>query len=286
MTSLLVVGANGLVGSYLVPLLAGHREVVACGRTADGPAIPNVVRTASDLSQPFDPRILPEAVDTIVYLAHSRRHRDFPEGAADIFQVQVAQPLALLEAALPRGLRHFVYASSGSVYAPSDRPLREEDPAAGSGFYGASKLAAEILLGSYAPLVSVALLRFFFIYGKGQRRDMLLPRLVDAVAGGKPVTLQGEEGFCLSPLHAADAASAIIAALDLDGTHTINVAGPQVLSMRAVCDMAGRALGREPLFEIHRDTHPRHLIADTARMKALFPMPLRRFEDGVADLIP
>jgi len=69
-------------------------------------------------------------------------------------------------------------------------------------------------------------------------------------------------------------------ALDLEGSHTINVAGPEELSLRRMCELIGTALGRAPLFE-PQPGEPRHLVGDTTKMRALLAAPRVRFADGL-----
>lgn len=202
-----------------------------------------------------------------------------------MLRVNVEQPLALLAAARQRGARHVIYASTGSIYAPSPRPIREDAPTPANGFYAGSKLSAELLLKPYETLMNVVILRYFFIYGPGQQRDMLLPRLVDNVRTGRPITLAGEHGVRIQPLHARDAAQAAVDALTLKGSHVINVAGPEVLSLRAVCEMAGKAIGVEPQFEVSGSSGGGDLIADTSRMAELLRPASVRFGAGLADIL-
>lgn len=287
MTNILITGAGGLLGSYLVPLLAETGEVFATSRTpldsGDAHYVP------LDLSREIDPSALPEKIDAVIYLAQSSRFREFPETAEDIFGVNVARPIALLDYARRAGARNFVYASTGGVYGSADGPLTEQSPAPprgqSLGFYPASKRAAEILAESWSPFMNVAMLRYFFIYGAGQKHDMLVPRLVDSVREGRAVTLQGGDGLRINPVHASDAARATAAAARLDRSATVNVAGPEVLSLRDICAVIGGRIGREPVFEVQPDRRPGDLIADISTMRTILHDPEVRFAEGVEDLI-
>lgn len=275
MRKLLITGARGLLGSHLLPLLRERWELV------------ELDRSAADLSRPLDPSALPPRIDAVVHLAQSSRFRDFPEGADDVFQVNLGALVALLDYARAAGASHFVHASTGGVYARARAPLVEDAPTAGPekiGFYAATKLAGEMIAQSYAPWLRVVSLRYFFIYGRGQRSDMLVPRLVDSVRSGAAVTLQGPDGITLNPVHAGDAAAATAAALELDRSAIVNVAGPETLSIRAMAEAIGGRLGIEPRFE-QAAGEAGGMVADTARMRALLVAPQRRFRDRLDELL-
>jgi nucleoside-diphosphate-sugar epimerase len=243
-------------------------------------------RDLLDLARPLDRTRLPEKIDAVVYLAQSSRFREFPETAEDVFQVNTAQVLSLLDYARRAGATNFVYASTGGVYAPSTEPLTETSPLAEPmGFYPASKRAAEVLAEAFAPYMHVALLRYFFIYGAGQKREMLIPRLVDSVREGRLVALQGEDGLRINPVHASDAARATAAALRLEESATVNIAGPETLSLRQMCGIIGEETGRSPSFDVQPAAAAPRMTADTMRMQTLLTAPTRTFRSGVRDLL-
>ncbi|MGI8931711.1 MAG: NAD-dependent epimerase/dehydratase family protein [Sphingomicrobium sp.] len=284
MKRILIAGASGLLGRHLVPLLVDEVELHVAGRA--GEAAVGIEFHAIDLAGDFATDGLPERIDAIVYLAQSDHFRDFPERAGDMFAVNVAAPMRLLDYARRAGARRFVYASSGGVYGSGDTAVREDTslPVRGDlGFYLTSKLCAELLAQNFTGLFDVALLRLFFAYGEGQKRRMLIPRLIDNVRTGTPVTLQGEDGIRINPIHAADAAHAVFAALDLEGSHTINIAGPEALSIRAMCEQIGRQVGRDPEFAMVDPAGD--LVADIDRMSRLLAPPTRRFADCLPALL-
>jgi len=100
----------------------------------------------------------------------------------------------LLEAAKSLPVKKFIYASSSSVYGYSpELPMSETSPLYPYSPYGVTKLAAENLCFLYyknfgLPTVS---LRFFTVYGPGQRPDMAFHKFLRRIAEGKPIPIYG-----------------------------------------------------------------------------------------------
>ena len=288
MKRIIVTGASGLLGRHLIPLLSERDDVYAIERSGSATARENVTRVVLDLSRPIERSALPETSDAIVYLAQSDRFRDFPEGTDDMLAVNVAQVQSMLDYAYRSGARSFVYASSGGLYGTANGIVAEESPTPPPGqtlgFYPTTKLCGELLAKAYASVMNIVILRFFFIYGPGQKVDMLVPRLIGNVAAGLPIMLQGERGIRINPVHVEDAACATAAALGQEGAHVINVAGPQVLSLRDMGEIIGATLGKIPRFQIDIHAQPIDLIGDISRMAHLLCAPTRRFVDTVPEL--
>jgi UDP-glucose 4-epimerase len=279
-----VTGAAGLIGSHLVPALAPAWEVHAVSRHCPvGKEDLNVVWHQMDLSQEFDRRELPDHADAIVHLAQSEHFREFPQRALEIFQVNTVSLLQLLDYARSSGVRHFIYASSGGVYGTGDATLNEDVPVLAEGnlgFYLGTKLCSEIVARNYAALMNVVILRFFFVYGPRQRTTMLIPRLIESVRVGAPVILHGDDGVRLNPVYVSDAAESVVRGLGLEGSYKINVAGPEILSLREICEKIGRAVGRAPIYHSEKG-EPRHIIGDIAKMSDLLATPRVGFNQGL-----
>lgn len=267
-------------------MLAEHWDVIAIARV-EGDAHPHVQHLVRDLSADGFAHGLPDRVDAVVHLAQSRRFREFPDGAADVLAVNVTATERLARYAASAGATHFVYASSGGVYAPSTEPFVEDAPIATpaqAGWYQASKLASEALVHAYRGLFVPVVLRPFFIYGAGQQRHMLIPRLCDTVRRGDSVQLAGEDGMLISPTHATDAARCIVQSLSLTDAATINVRGPDVLSLRAICELFGRALGVEAKFTNVGAAGPAY-VADDHRMNALLGPSRAHFAESLHTIL-
>lgn len=289
----LVTGASGFIGRSLVPRLAaaGHDVITVvdprkAGGTGGGPSRGRSI--GMDLAR-FDRNRLPEGVEAVVSLAQSRHFRSFPEQAEDVFAVNVTANLELLRWAIQTGVRNFVLASSGGIYGSQNKPTAEETdlPAIDSplGFYLGSKLCAEVVFQNFRSFFRGAVtLRPFFVYGPGQRQDMLIPRLIDAVRSGRPISLQGQDGLRLNPIYVDDAADAFASALAVEGSHILNVAGPEVLTLREIGQCIARRLGRAPVFELVAG-EPINYVADIERMKAMLAPPVTTVDAGIARIV-
>jgi UDP-glucose 4-epimerase len=277
MTTLLT-GGTGFLGSALLEPLAEHDDVVAMHRPGlTPPEIDRVTWIAQDLAGPLVAE-LPDRIDAIVHLAQSRRYREFPDTALDIFDLNVAAAVRLFDYARRAGARSFVLASSGAVYTPGPKPLRETDELAPSNLYATCKLAAEQTAVHFGDFFDIAMLRYFFIYGPGQR-DMFIPGIVNRVTNGMPVTLSSESGIRVNPVFVDDAVAATLAALDSSGVTPYNVAGPDVVSLREMASAIGEIVGAEP--EFAQGTPAPDLIADTGRMSEGLAAPRVSINEGL-----
>lgn len=283
---LLITGATGFVGSRLVRHLAGRHDLYAIARRPPPDDLAGLATWIEQDLRSFDPSALPARIDAIVHLAQSVHYRDFPDGASDVFAVNVASTAATLEYARKAGARAFVLASTGGLYGYRDHPIHElQDAPRPTTFYFRSKRSAELLAEAYADLLSVIVFRFFFVYGPGQTR-MLIPTLIDRVASGKPVTVDGNPGLSINPIHVDDAVRAFEPALALGRSETINVAGRERVTITKLVQLIGEIAGRPADVAHNLKQPPGDLVADIARLdEILGVMPEVPLEDGLRGAI-
>jgi UDP-glucose 4-epimerase len=288
MKKILITGASGLLGRYicnrLVPLGV---EVYAITRVVPANPLQGVRYYPIDLSSHWFNDNLPSEVDAVVHLAQSSKFRDFPDSATHVFKVNIESTARLLDYAKRAKARQFIYASSGGVYGGGTNPFSESSncfpPSKQLGYYLGTKMCGELLVHSYADMFSTVVVRPFFVYGAGQNRSMLIPRLIDSIAAGKSINIKGENGIRINPVHAEDAAEAIVAALSLTESATFNIAGPEVLSIREICEGIGKHIEKIPLFQLQVGV-PDDLVADITAMSASLIAPQKRLFDMLFEL--
>ncbi|MCX8036195.1 MAG: GDP-mannose 4,6-dehydratase [Candidatus Sumerlaeia bacterium] len=193
----------------------------------------------------------------------------------------------LLEACKGRNLR-FIYASSSSVYGNTEQlPMREDHPTAPVSPYGVTKLAAEHLARLYwinfeVPTVS---LRYFTVYGPGQRPDMAFHRLIRATIRGEEFPLYGDGEQTRDFTFISDAVAANLAAAEKGKPGEVyNIGGGSRVNMHDVIAMVEILTGRATKI---RETEAqkgdvRHTYADTTRARNdLGYKPTVKLEDGL-----
>jgi CDP-glucose 4,6-dehydratase len=246
-TRVLVTGAHGLIGSWLVKALLRRGDAVTALARRDRPDSPltlegtaaavDIVRGELLDGELLERTLRDQRIDLVFHLAGQTIVGDARLAPAATFETNVKGTWTLLEAARAAGAPRVVVASSDKVYGPSpEHPCTEQRPLAAAYPYDASKAAADVIARSYWTSygMPVAVTRFANVYGGG---DMNASRLVPeavwaALAGRRPVIRSdgtAQRDF-LYVEDAVDAYLAIAAALetpDAAGGAAFNAGGGQ-----------------------------------------------------------
>ena len=146
MKNILIVGSNGLLGRSLSFQLSKNYTVFGISREkidVNEKSDDIIIHLQKDLSS-FNFNLFPENIDVLYYLAQSNKFRDFPDGVSDMLKVNIHAPLKIADWAVKKGVKKFIYASSGGVYRKPDKPVKEffDNANERNGFYLDSKLSA------------------------------------------------------------------------------------------------------------------------------------------------
>jgi nucleoside-diphosphate-sugar epimerase len=219
---LLVTGSAGFIGSHLVRhLVASGRHVVAVDRREPGPGSesgPFLQQVVGDLRD-IDLGPLLDGVATVVHLAAIPGVRPSWREFDTYVECNLLVTRRLLEACQAAGVPRFVIASSSSVYGDGAyEPMSESRTPAPASPYAVTKLAAEQLALAYAQRpgsgLSAVALRFFTVYGPGQRSDMLISRLIIAALNGSAIDIYGDGTARRDFIYVDDVVRAIVKAMD------------------------------------------------------------------------
>lgn len=161
----------------------------------------------------------------------------------------IATQRLLEQAKAVSSIRAFVYASSSSVYGDAVAyPTQESDLPNPMSPYGVSKLAAEHLVTLYAKNFGVPTtsLRYFTVYGPGQRPDMAFTKFIKAGLEGSELTIFGDGEQVREFTHVSDIVSANLGVLKSPPPpgSVINLSGGTSITVNSTLQILETILGQ------------------------------------------
>jgi UDP-glucose 4-epimerase len=169
-------------------------------------------------------------VDCVFHLAAQAGVRaSWGQSFSEYIRNNIEATQRLLEESKEQPLHKFIFASSSSVYGYCpELPMSESSPLLPYSPYGVTKLAAENLCYLYSknygvPTIS---LRFFTVYGPGQRPDMAFHKFFKSTSENKPITVFGTGEQTRDFTYINDIINAIFACIEHGQTgETYNLGG-------------------------------------------------------------
>lgn len=161
--------------------------------------------------------------------------------------------LLLLEEIRKREIKKYVLASTSSLYAGQQMPFVETLPVnTPISPYAATKKAAEAMAFTYHHLygIDVSVVRFFTVYGPGDRPDMAIHRFIQWIDKGVPIKLFGDGKQSRDFTFVDDIARGTIAALRPVGYEIVNLGGGnQPVEINTVIEKLEALLGKKAEIE-------------------------------------
>lgn len=267
--NILVTGGAGFIGSHICRRLLSEGHAVTliddfndyydpAIKRANVAAMGGAVRVVEgDIRDREQVRCLFAAgkFDAVIHIAARAGVRPSVKDPQLYIDTNITGTHHLLEASRQNGVGRFLFASSSSVYGLAKTVPFSEDLALPQTLspYAATKLAGEHLCGNYSHLfgLRVVCLRFFTVYGPGQRPDLAIHKFTDAIHKGLPIPQYGDGSTRRDYTYIDDIVQGVMGALQYNGAlfDIFNLGENQTITLSELIQEIEKALGKKALIE-------------------------------------
>ncbi len=255
----------------------------------DNPSFDLIENDLAETSGAELAELIPGKVDVIVHLAAKAGVRPSIENPLSYQQANVIGLQNMLDFARIKDVKQFVFASSSSVYGVNDHyPWKEEEKLMPISPYASTKLSGEMLGHVYHKLFGIRFiaLRFFTVYGPGQRPDLAIHKFTKNIVAGKPITMFGDGSTSRDYTYVDDTVQGIIASIHYDKTdfEIINLGNHYTITLKELIEGIEKVSGQKAIID-HQPDQPGDVpktYADIAKAKALLGYdPKTQIHDGL-----
>ena len=244
MSTVLVTGGSGFIGSHVVDRLAaaGHRPRIFDTRPSDWHDSGDVDLVLGDVRRLDEVLLAARGCSAICHLAAVADVSHVHACPCDSTELNASGTLNVLEAARQLSTPRVVYASTVWVYSDVEADEVDEETALRppAHLYTAGKLAGELYCRSYAELYGVesTIVRFGIPYGPRARPAAVIPSFVARARAGEPLSIAGSGEQQRSFVYVEDLADGVVQALAPAGAgRTYNLAGHETVTIRGLAEI-------------------------------------------------
>ena len=282
-----VTGACGYKGTVLVPkLLAAGHEVIAFDIMWFGNFLkpnPRLSVVKGDVRNIDEINL--DGVDAIVHLSSVAND---PCGDLDpklTWEISALATMQLADKAVRKGIKHFVYASSGSVYGIKDEPQVTEDlELKPISEYNKTKMVAERVLWSYRDDMAVQMIRPATVcgYSPRMRLDVSVNMLTMQALTKRRITVFG--GDQTRPnIHMDDITDIYMFMLDHPQFRGVYNAGFENISILDIAERVTHHVEAEIVVTASND--PRSYRINSDKLLATGYKPKKTVDDAIREII-
>ncbi|KAJ3080982.1 hypothetical protein HK102_002663 [Quaeritorhiza haematococci] len=236
-----------------------------------------------------------EHPDVVCHLAARAGVRPSIKDPYLYIQANVTGTVTMLDMSCKYNVKHFVYASSSSVYGSNTKvPFSESDMTENvCSPYAATKKATELMARTYHHLYKIPTsgLRFFTVYGPRGRPDMAPLMFVDKISRGVPINQFGDGSSSRDYTYIDDIVKGIVATIDTlppSGCEVYNLGNSQTVTLKNFIATIERTVGRRAIINMMPDQpgDVKRTFADLTKSEGVLGYrPEHSIEQGIAKLV-
>jgi len=274
---ILITGASGQIGSYVLECFAGKYEVIGVDLKPSSIRELNDLIVIGDLKDFKFVRNIVRDIDAVIHLAAQVSvERSWKDPVYDA-ENNIISTVNLLKVSSNCGVNRFVYISSAAVYGnPQYIPIDEDHPKKPLSPYGVSKLTGEYYCKVFSDRVHTVIIRPFNVFSA--RMDPKSPysgviaRFIHRVKQKLPPIIYGDGKQTRDFVHVRDVVDFIEIALKRgERGEAYNVGTGRETSILELAEMTMDIAGmkEKPIFDKPREGDIRRSCADISKAKKL-----------------
>lgn len=311
MTTILITGAAGFIGFNVAKELLKRGDTLVGidnmnnyydvslkeARIEELKRLPGFTFVKADITDQEDIKVMfkEHRPEKVCHLAAQAGVRYSLENPFAYEETNNKGTLTLLEACRHHKVKHFIFASSSSIYGNNKKlPFSENDRVdTPISVYAATKKYNEVLAHAYNYLFGIHCtgLRFFTVYGPWGRPDMALFKFTKNILEGKQIQVFNKGNHRRDFTFITDIVQGVVAAIDRSEQHqyeVFNLARGESVELMAYIKAIEKTLGKKAVIEflpLQQGDVPETSADITKAKKMLGYNPRVSIEEGVRRFI-
>ncbi|MDQ0418509.1 dTDP-glucose 4,6-dehydratase [Croceifilum oryzae] len=303
MATILVTGGAGFIGSHYIQFMLENTDHTVINvdslaysanrfNNIDVELHPQYQFVQVDLVDPLQVAELFDRfdfTDVVHFAAESHVDRSIHLGAEPFLMTNIIGTHRLLEEVRRRGIERFIQISTDEVYGDFPYGSADEKTNLSPGNpYAASKSGADLLCMSYANTyhLPIIITRCTNNYGPKQHPEKLIPKMIQSLRAGKPITLYGDGSMQRDWIYVQDHCTGVEAVRTKGNVGEIyHIGSGKPISnlevAKMVCDFMGASHSLIEFIDDRPGHDTRYCLDNTKISQELGWNPTMTWEDGI-----
>ena len=285
--NIFITGVNGYIGKILsFELKKEGYNVYGCDVVGN---FDSEIRKIDIRDKNFQD-LVPENIDIIIHLASLSSDPLCKNNEYNCFDLNVMGTLNLIDFAMNKKCKQFIFASTEWVYSDFDIVNQEHsliNPIKLKSEYALSKLTSEVnLLQKFNQVkMNTTILRFGIIYGGNRSKGSAIESIISHLIENDEIEI-GSKKTGRNFIHCLDIVSGVISVIGEKDYKIYNIAGDEFVDLEKIIKIASKKLSKDINIVENDNLNPSvRMVSNIAAKKELNWKPTISIDDGIKMVI-